>query len=71
MPDITITVSTLLANSFTTALNYYNTKHETSYTAQEMVRKLAKQFVIDTIKELRVAEGQATGDAEVEALYNE
>ncbi len=68
MPDITITVSTQLAQKFVIALGHYNEKNETTFTNQQMVKRLARQFVIDTIKELRVSEGHATGEAEVEGL---
>lgn len=68
MVDITITVTSDLATKFQTALTYYNAKHGTSYTAQQMVKKLSRTFVIDTVKELRIADGQEIGEAEVEGL---
>lgn len=68
MVDVTISVTQELANKFVTALEYYNGKNETEFTSKQMVKKLARQFVIDTVRELRVSEGNAIGEAEVEGL---
>ena len=68
MVDITITVTQALADAYVIALGYYNEKNETEYTAKQMVKILARQFVIDQIRELRVSEGNAIGEAEVEGL---
>lgn len=68
MVDITISVTTELATKFQVAVEYYNQKNENNLTQKEMVKKLARQFTIDTIKEMRVAEGQVIGESEVEGL---
>ena len=65
MVDITISVSNLLANKFVIALKYYNDKNETEFAPKQMVKRLARQFVIDTIKELRISEGIVIGENEV------
>lgn len=68
MVDVTISISSLLANKFVTALEYYNTKNETEFTPKQMVRKLARQFVIDNIKELRINEAHIGSEEEVAEL---
>ena len=68
MVDITISVSQALANKFVLALEHYNEKNETEFTPMEMVKRLARQFVIDTVRELRVSEGAEIGEVEVEGL---
>lgn len=68
MVDVTISVTQELADKFVTALEYYNGKNETEFTSKQMVKRLARQFVIDQIRELRVSEGSAIGESEVEGL---
>ena len=68
MVDITISVTAELSTKFQDAVGYYNQKNEKIITPKEMVKKLTRQFTIDTIKEMRIAEGQAIGESEVEGL---
>lgn len=68
MVDITISVTAELSTKFQVAVEHHNQKNETELTPKAMVKKLARQFTIDTIKEMRVAEGQTIGESEVEGL---
>ena len=68
MVDITISITAELSTKFQDAVEHYNQKNETELTPKLMVKKLARQFTIDTIKEIRVAEGQVIGELEVEGL---
>jgi ribosomal protein L13E len=68
MVEITISVTAELSTKFQVAVEHYNQKNETDLTPKEMVKKLARQFTIDTIREIRVAEGQVIGESEVEGL---
>lgn len=68
MVDITISVTAELSTKFQDAVEHYNQKNETELTPKEMVKKLTRQFTIDSIREMRVAEGQAIGESEVEGL---
>ena len=68
MVDITISVTAELSTKFQVAVDNYNQKNGTELTPKIMVKKLARQFTIDTIKEMRVTEGQAIGESEVEGL---
>lgn len=68
MPDIVITVSSELSALFPSAVNYYNNKMGTSYTNQDMVKKLAVDFIADCLRDLEQIEAETRFDSAIEGV---
>lgn len=68
MVDFTITVSSELAALFPQAVNYYNNKYGTEYNNQDMVKKLAIDFIADCLRDLEQIEMESRYAAALEGV---
>ncbi len=71
MVDITITTTAGQATAFQEALTYWNEKNERTLTAKQMVKRLARQFYVDTIAAKRNEVNQSTVEAEIDSTWSE